>query len=59
MCVVSILKVKAGLRTLIPVEQKYIEEEPKVSKQVHQQPSTNLLSSLPPIFFFDYLHPPL
>ncbi|XP_024909023.1 multiple C2 and transmembrane domain-containing protein 1 isoform X2 [Cynoglossus semilaevis] len=26
--------VKAGLRTLIPVEQKYIEEEPKVSKQL-------------------------
>ncbi|MEQ2193261.1 hypothetical protein XENOCAPTIV_028349, partial [Xenoophorus captivus] len=29
--------VKAGLRTLTPVEQKYIEEEPKVSKQVHLQ----------------------
>ncbi|KAM7416510.1 hypothetical protein PAMA_018525 [Pampus argenteus] len=26
--------VKAGLRTLIPIEQKYIEEEPKVSKQL-------------------------
>ncbi|KAM4577906.1 multiple C2 and transmembrane domain-containing protein 1 isoform 9-T9 [Fundulus diaphanus] len=26
--------VKAGLRTLTPVEQKYIEEEPKVSKQL-------------------------
>ncbi|XP_058492113.1 multiple C2 and transmembrane domain-containing protein 1 isoform X4 [Solea solea] len=26
--------VKAGLRTLNPVEQKYIEEEPKVSKQL-------------------------
>uniref|UniRef100_A0A096M1P5 Multiple C2 and transmembrane domain containing 1 n=1 Tax=Poecilia formosa TaxID=48698 RepID=A0A096M1P5_POEFO len=26
--------VKAGLRTLTPVEQKYIEEEPKVSKQM-------------------------
>ncbi|KAK1792185.1 hypothetical protein P4O66_012137 [Electrophorus voltai] len=25
--------VKAGLRTLIPIEQKYIEEEPRVSKQ--------------------------
>ncbi|KAG9354331.1 hypothetical protein JZ751_001036 [Albula glossodonta] len=28
------LHVKAGLRTLIPIEQKYIEEEPKVSKQL-------------------------
>ncbi|XP_049618144.1 multiple C2 and transmembrane domain-containing protein 1 isoform X6 [Syngnathus scovelli] len=26
--------VKAGLRTLIPIEQKYIEEDPKVSKQL-------------------------
>uniref|UniRef100_A0A8C6PCZ8 Multiple C2 and transmembrane domain containing 1 n=1 Tax=Nothobranchius furzeri TaxID=105023 RepID=A0A8C6PCZ8_NOTFU len=26
--------VKAGLRTLTPIEQKYIEEEPKVSKQL-------------------------
>ncbi|XP_061528214.1 multiple C2 and transmembrane domain-containing protein 1 isoform X2 [Phycodurus eques] len=26
--------VKAGLRTLIPIEQKYIEEEPRVSKQL-------------------------
>ncbi|KAL0979782.1 hypothetical protein UPYG_G00189590 [Umbra pygmaea] len=26
--------VKAGLRTLIPVEQKYIEDEPRVSKQL-------------------------
>ncbi|KAL1274732.1 hypothetical protein QQF64_027546, partial [Cirrhinus molitorella] len=26
--------VKAGLRTLIPTEQKYIEEEPRVSKQL-------------------------
>ncbi|XP_037831183.1 multiple C2 and transmembrane domain-containing protein 1 isoform X4 [Kryptolebias marmoratus] len=26
--------VKAGLRTLTPVEQKYIEEEPRVSKQL-------------------------
>ncbi|XP_075895241.1 multiple C2 and transmembrane domain-containing protein 1 isoform X3 [Nelusetta ayraudi] len=25
---------KAGLRTLIPIEQKYIEEEPRVSKQL-------------------------
>lgn len=31
----AILQVKAGLRTLIPIEQKYIEEEPRVSKQVH------------------------
>lgn len=38
MCVHSVLQVKAGLRTLIPIEQKYIEEEPRVSKQVHQQP---------------------
>lgn len=30
----SIFQVKAGLRTLIPMEQKYIEEEPRVSKQV-------------------------
>lgn len=30
----TIFQVKAGLRTLIPMEQKYIEEEPKVSKQV-------------------------
>ncbi|XP_062873797.1 multiple C2 and transmembrane domain-containing protein 1-like [Trichomycterus rosablanca] len=29
--------VKAGLRTLIPTEQKYIEEEPRVSKQLLQQ----------------------
>ncbi|KAJ8339542.1 hypothetical protein SKAU_G00363280 [Synaphobranchus kaupii] len=28
---------KAGLRTLVPIEQKYIEEEPKVSKQLLQQ----------------------
>uniref|UniRef100_A0AAY4AMC5 C2 domain-containing protein n=1 Tax=Denticeps clupeoides TaxID=299321 RepID=A0AAY4AMC5_9TELE len=26
--------VKAGLRTLVPIEQKYIEEEPRVSKQL-------------------------
>ncbi|XP_077570706.1 multiple C2 and transmembrane domain-containing protein 1-like [Stigmatopora nigra] len=26
--------VKAGLRTLIPIEQKYMEEEPRVSKQL-------------------------
>ncbi|XP_029916699.1 multiple C2 and transmembrane domain-containing protein 1 isoform X1 [Myripristis murdjan] len=26
--------IKAGLRTLIPIEQKYIEEEPRVSKQL-------------------------
>ncbi|XP_072521359.1 multiple C2 and transmembrane domain-containing protein 1 isoform X4 [Salminus brasiliensis] len=26
--------VKAGLRTLMPIEQKYIEEEPRVSKQL-------------------------
>nr|QEN96195.1 multiple C2 domain and transmembrane region protein 1a isoform 2 [Danio rerio] len=26
--------VKAGMRTLIPIEQKYIEEEPRVSKQL-------------------------
>ncbi|XP_072290104.1 multiple C2 and transmembrane domain-containing protein 1 isoform X5 [Eucyclogobius newberryi] len=26
--------VKAGLQTLIPIEQKYIEEEPRVSKQL-------------------------
>ncbi|KAI1905373.1 hypothetical protein AGOR_G00015470 [Albula goreensis] len=29
--------VKAGLRTLVPIEQKYIEEEPKVSKHLLQQ----------------------
>ncbi|XP_035246385.1 multiple C2 and transmembrane domain-containing protein 1 isoform X7 [Anguilla anguilla] len=29
--------IKAGLRTLVPIEQKYIEEEPKVSKQLLQQ----------------------
>uniref|UniRef100_A0A8B9HWP1 Multiple C2 domains, transmembrane 1a n=1 Tax=Astyanax mexicanus TaxID=7994 RepID=A0A8B9HWP1_ASTMX len=29
-----IYNVKAGLRTLIPIEQKYIEEEPRVSKQL-------------------------
>ncbi|XP_023674062.2 multiple C2 and transmembrane domain-containing protein 1-like isoform X2 [Paramormyrops kingsleyae] len=26
--------IKAGLRTLVPMEQKYIEEEPRVSKQL-------------------------
>lgn len=31
---VYVLQVKAGMRTLIPIEQKYIEEEPRVSKQV-------------------------
>uniref|UniRef100_A0A3B3X8I8 C2 domain-containing protein n=1 Tax=Poecilia mexicana TaxID=48701 RepID=A0A3B3X8I8_9TELE len=31
---IPLLNVKAGLRTLTPVEQKYIEEEPKVSKQM-------------------------
>uniref|UniRef100_A0AAY4AMH7 C2 domain-containing protein n=1 Tax=Denticeps clupeoides TaxID=299321 RepID=A0AAY4AMH7_9TELE len=29
-----IYNVKAGLRTLVPIEQKYIEEEPRVSKQL-------------------------
>ncbi|XP_061118478.1 multiple C2 and transmembrane domain-containing protein 1 isoform X2 [Conger conger] len=29
--------IKAGLRTLVPIEQKYIEDEPKVSKQLLQQ----------------------
>ncbi|XP_073334277.1 multiple C2 and transmembrane domain-containing protein 1 [Pagrus major] len=29
--------VKAALRTVVPAEQKYIEEEPKVSKQLLQQ----------------------
>ncbi|KAM6902623.1 multiple C2 and transmembrane domain-containing protein 1 [Xenentodon cancila] len=29
--------VKAALRTLVPAEQKYIEEEPKVSKQLLRQ----------------------
>uniref|UniRef100_A0A3B5JX56 Multiple C2 and transmembrane domain containing 1 n=1 Tax=Takifugu rubripes TaxID=31033 RepID=A0A3B5JX56_TAKRU len=29
-----IFNVKAGLRTLIPMEQKYMEEEPRVSKQL-------------------------
>uniref|UniRef100_A0A8C7MSJ8 Multiple C2 and transmembrane domain containing 1 n=1 Tax=Oncorhynchus kisutch TaxID=8019 RepID=A0A8C7MSJ8_ONCKI len=29
-----IFNVKAGLRTLIPIEQKYIEDEPRVSKQL-------------------------
>ncbi|XP_056275673.1 multiple C2 and transmembrane domain-containing protein 1 isoform X6 [Pseudoliparis swirei] len=33
-CVHSTRQVKAGLRTLIPIEQKYIEEEPRVSKQL-------------------------
>ncbi|XP_037633579.1 multiple C2 and transmembrane domain-containing protein 1 isoform X4 [Sebastes umbrosus] len=31
---IPLLNVKAGLRTLIPIEQKYIEEEPRVSKQL-------------------------
>ncbi|XP_063043347.1 multiple C2 and transmembrane domain-containing protein 1-like isoform X2 [Engraulis encrasicolus] len=26
--------IKAGMRTLVPIEQKYIEEEPRVSKQL-------------------------
>lgn len=34
-----LFQVKAGLRTLIPIEQKYIEEEPRVSKQVHHEPN--------------------
>ncbi|KAM9306513.1 multiple C2 and transmembrane domain-containing protein 1 isoform 4-T5 [Pholidichthys leucotaenia] len=29
--------VKAAMRTIVPAEQKYIEEEPKVSKQLLQQ----------------------
>ncbi|KAJ8286700.1 hypothetical protein GJAV_G00042190 [Gymnothorax javanicus] len=29
--------IKAGLRTLVPIEQKYIEEEPRVSKQLLRQ----------------------
>lgn len=33
-CVFLFFKVKAALRTVVPAEQKYIEEEPKVSKQV-------------------------
>uniref|UniRef100_A0A3P8P5D4 C2 domain-containing protein n=1 Tax=Astatotilapia calliptera TaxID=8154 RepID=A0A3P8P5D4_ASTCA len=32
-----IYNVKAALRTVVPAEQKYIEEEPKVSKQLLQQ----------------------
>ncbi|XP_039658768.1 multiple C2 and transmembrane domain-containing protein 1 isoform X4 [Perca fluviatilis] len=31
---IPLLNVKAGLGTLIPIEQKYIEEEPRVSKQL-------------------------
>ncbi|XP_072290103.1 multiple C2 and transmembrane domain-containing protein 1 isoform X4 [Eucyclogobius newberryi] len=31
---IPLLNVKAGLQTLIPIEQKYIEEEPRVSKQL-------------------------
>ncbi|XP_029916700.1 multiple C2 and transmembrane domain-containing protein 1 isoform X2 [Myripristis murdjan] len=31
---IPLLNIKAGLRTLIPIEQKYIEEEPRVSKQL-------------------------
>lgn len=31
---VFLSQVKAALRTVVPAEQKYIEEEPKVSKQV-------------------------
>ncbi|KAM4577900.1 multiple C2 and transmembrane domain-containing protein 1 isoform 3-T3 [Fundulus diaphanus] len=34
LCACCTVQVKAGLRTLTPVEQKYIEEEPKVSKQL-------------------------
>lgn len=34
-CVLLCPQVKAALRTVVPAEQKYIEEEPKVSKQVH------------------------
>lgn len=31
---ISALQIKAALRTVVPAEQKYLEEEPKVSKQV-------------------------
>lgn len=50
----SILQLKAGLRTLIPIEQKYIEEEPRVSKQVKQHPT--LISYHTAAFFFIYIH---
>lgn len=46
----AILQVKAGLRTLIPIEQKYIEEEPRVSKQVNQQPTLILYHHVHPCF---------
>ncbi|KAL4623239.1 multiple C2 and transmembrane domain-containing protein 1-like isoform X2 [Arapaima gigas] len=38
--------VKAGLRTFVPSEQKYIEEEPRVSKQVLLQNFTRVRRSL-------------
>ncbi|XP_070781254.1 multiple C2 and transmembrane domain-containing protein 1 isoform X10 [Enoplosus armatus] len=34
---IPLLHVKAALKTVVPAEQKYIEEEPKVSKQLLQQ----------------------
>ncbi|KAJ8006138.1 hypothetical protein DPEC_G00125130 [Dallia pectoralis] len=34
--------VKAGLRTLVPIEQKYIEDEPRVSKQLLLQNFTRV-----------------
>lgn len=34
MCLISVLQIKAALRTVVPAEQKYLEEEPKVSKHV-------------------------
>lgn len=33
-CLLFLLQVKAALKTVVPAEQKYIEEEQKVSKQV-------------------------
>lgn len=33
-CLVYALQIKAALRTVVPPEHKYLEEEPKVSKQV-------------------------
>lgn len=43
----AVLQVKAGLRTLIPIEQKYMEEEPKVSKQVHPPTPPPILHDCP------------
>lgn len=33
------VQVKASLATLVPKEQKYVEEEPRLSKQVNKTPA--------------------